>query len=610
MPRYCKNRLNNQYSVIAKQIAIWQGEKVMNISLRGWDEKPRTMQRYLKRGDIFCFVYDDNRYCFGRIIEIKPKRFCIAEIFDYTSDTPTIDEKTIENAVRIIPPVNIDAYILFDCKAMGGDWRIIGHQEDYYAPDYDDLFIGWGLEGDWKKEDMRGNMTKASKEEHDKSLPHIQITDYTIKELLKDFYGERQVRKTADDIRKAIGVVKYGLKEYLEAVDEVADFDVNDLDKYKRNLLQLAILEQKWDVAIDLIKRKIDVNNQDDKGRTALHYLCAKPINVELVEAVLKAGGDPNLQSNEKLSPLYEIVSCPNNKYANERYQIIELLLNYGGDKALPCRNGRTAEEVVEIIGDLKAIALLKKYAPIRTVDEDADPEMRYQTIMDEIKIMLGEKEITDEEIWKKISETPEIIKMRDKRSSGFLFLLTIPHGRLKLAKMLAENGADVHEESTLPFYNGNALNGATTAEMVEWLLSLGLKMEKNLVLEPEERTTPYVNPAVNAAGRNDARMMRFWLTKEKELFADEQEYLEELFEKTISVAAKVNQNTLLEFIIRDEELYPYLKKDYSDGTGWNAKVSAKLRKQSLKLIEAEELKPQVKELTKILTQRAKETKL
>ena len=127
------------------------------------------------------------------------------------------------------------------------------------------------------------------------------------------FYGEKQVRKTVDDIRKAIGIVKYGLKEYQEVVDEVADFDVNDLDKYKRNLLQLAILEKKWDVAIDLMQRKINVNNQDDKGRTALHYLCAKPINVELVEGVLKAGGDPNLQSKEMLSPLYEIVSRPNN---------------------------------------------------------------------------------------------------------------------------------------------------------------------------------------------------------------------------------------------------------------------------------------------------------
>ena len=334
----------------------------MNIKLRSWDEKPRTMQRYLKRGDIFCFVYDDNRYCFGRIIEIRPKRFCVAEIFDYTSETPAIDEETIENASRVIPPVNINAYILFDCKSMGGDWRIIGHQEDYYAPDYDDLFIGWGLEGDWKKEDLRGNLTKTSKEEYDKGLPNIPITDYTVKELLKGFYGERQVRKNVDDIRKAIGVVKYGLKEYLEAVNEVPDFDVNDLDKYKRNLLQLAILDEKWDVAKDLIKRGINVNNQDDKGRTALHYLVAKPKNAELVELVLKAGGDPNLQSQDMLSPLCEITSRMNNKYADERYQIIELLLNYGGDKTLPCRYGRTTEDVANLTGERKIIELLEKY--------------------------------------------------------------------------------------------------------------------------------------------------------------------------------------------------------------------------------------------------------
>lgn len=336
----------------------------MAIKLRGWDEKPRTMQRYLKRGDIFCFVYDDNRYCFGRIIEIRPKRFCVAEIFDCISETPAIDEKTIENAVRIIPPVNINSYILFDCKSMGGDWRIIGHQEDYYAPDYDELFIGWGLEGDWKKEDMRGNMTKISKKEYDKCLPHIPITDQTVKELLKGFYGERQVGKTVDDIRKAIGVVKYGLKEYLEAVDEVPDFDLNDLDKYKRNLLQYAILNEKWDVAKDLINRGINVNNQDDKGGTALHYLCAKPKNVEMVEIVLKAGGDPNLQSQDKLTPLYEITSRMNNKYADERYQIIELLLDYGGDKTLPCRNGQTVENIAKIIGDRKTIELLEKPNP------------------------------------------------------------------------------------------------------------------------------------------------------------------------------------------------------------------------------------------------------
>jgi ankyrin repeat protein len=413
------------------------------------------------------------------------------------------------------------------------------------------------------------------------------------------------------DIRYAIGVVKYGFEEYQKAVKENPDFDINEKDMFKCTLLHNAVSMRKWDIAKDLIKRGIDVTPQDYRGCTVLHYLCDDMnTDVETVEAVLNAGGDPNIKSKDEMTPLYSIAGRNWNKNTESRYQILKLLMEYGGDKTLPCtKHGVSSEKAVEIIGDRKAIALLNQYEPIRLMDENADPETRYLPIIDEIKIMLGEKEITDEEIWKKISETPEIIKISDKRSSNSLFLLTIPSGRLELAKKLAENGADVNEKSTLPFFNGNALNGATTAEMAEWLLSLGLKVEKNLVREQENRTTPYDNPAVNAASRNDADMMRYWLTKEKELFAEEPEYLEELFEKSISVAAKANRSMLLEFIIQDEELYPYLKKEYSDGTGWNPKVSAKLRKQALKLIEAEELKPQVKELTNILTQRAKGAK-
>lgn len=217
------------------------------------------------------------------------------------------------------------------------------------------------------------------------------------------------------------------------------------------------------------------------------------------------------------MTPLYIIAGRNWNKNSEVRYQILKLLMEYGGDKTLPCtKHGVSSEKAVEITGDLKAIGLLNKYVPIRPVDESADLETRYQPIIDEIKIMLSEKDITDEVIWKKISEIPEIIKIKDERTSNRLFLLTIPSGRLELAKDLAANGADVDEESTLPFYNGNALNGATTTEMADWLLSLGLKVEKNLVREQEKRTTPYHNPAINAAIRNDAEMMRYWLTKEK----------------------------------------------------------------------------------------------
>ena len=413
------------------------------------------------------------------------------------------------------------------------------------------------------------------------------------------------------DIRYAIGVVKYGFEEYQKAIEENPNFDINEKDQFQCTLLHNAVSMRKWDIAKDLIKRGIDVTPQDYKGCTVLHFLCDNMnADVETVEMVLKAGGNPNIKNKDEMSPLYIIAGSNWNKNTEARYQILKLLMEHGGDKTLPCtKQGVSTEEVVERIGDLKTIAILKQYAPIRSDNDGEDIEMRYLPIMDEIKIMLREKNITDGEIWKKISETPEIIKIKDKRSSTSLFLLTISSGRLELAKKLAENGADLHEETKLPFFNGNALNGATTTEMADWLLSLGLKVEKNLVREQEQRTTPYDNPAVNAANRKDTGMMRYWLTKEKELFAEEPEYLEELLEKTISVAAKVNYNSLLEFIIRDEELYPYLKKDYSDGTGWNPKMSAKLRKQTLKLIESEELKPQVKELTKILTERTKEKK-
>ena len=410
------------------------------------------------------------------------------------------------------------------------------------------------------------------------------------------------------DIRYVIGVDTYGFEEYQKAIEEKSDLDLNEKDKFDCTLLHNAVSMRKWDIAKDLISRGVDVNVQDYRGHTVLHYLCGDlKADVETVEAVLKAGGNPNIKNKDEMSPLYSIAGKNRSENKEARYQILKLLMEYGGDKTLPCtKHNVSAEEVVETIGDLKAIVLMRQYAPILLDYEGEDSEMRYLPAMDEIKIMIDEKDITDVEIWKKISETPEIIKIRYKRSSVSLFMLTVPSGRLELAKKLAENGADVKEETRLPFFNGNALNGAATPEMADWLLSLGLKVERNLEWEQDQRTTPYANPAVNAASRKDTVMMRYWLTKEKELFAAEAEYLEELFAKTVSTAAKINRSDLLEFIIRDEELYPYLKKDYSEGTGWNPKVSAKLRKQMLKLIEAEELKPQVKELNKILTQRSK----
>ncbi len=159
------------------------------IQIWGWDKKPRTMRRYLKRGDIFCFRYDDSRYCFGRIIERDETSFCIIEIFDYVSDKPEISAEQIEKAKRLISPDTIDSYCLFD-KKMDGEWRIIGHHKDYRAVDYDDIYLTFGIGNDWKKKDLYGNITKIPPEERHKYILHRCNTDYYVKERLIPYLGE------------------------------------------------------------------------------------------------------------------------------------------------------------------------------------------------------------------------------------------------------------------------------------------------------------------------------------------------------------------------------------------------------------------------------------
>ena len=86
------------------------------IKIWGWEKKPRTMLRFLKSGDIFCFKYDDHTYCFGRIM--SKVIFHIVEIFDYTSDQPIITEKDILRSGRLLV-TPLDTYSLFDRKSEG-----------------------------------------------------------------------------------------------------------------------------------------------------------------------------------------------------------------------------------------------------------------------------------------------------------------------------------------------------------------------------------------------------------------------------------------------------------------------------------------------------------
>lgn len=157
---------------------------MQKIKIWGWDKKVRTMLRFIKSGDIFCFKFNNQSYCFGRII-VKVTTGHLAEILDCISNKPCIDVNNIEKAQRIGVPIILDSYGLFDRKAEG-EWRVIGHQEDYKAHDFDNIFLTYGIGDDWSRRDLYGNVTKITKEEHFKYIRVSPKGNSQVKELVQE----------------------------------------------------------------------------------------------------------------------------------------------------------------------------------------------------------------------------------------------------------------------------------------------------------------------------------------------------------------------------------------------------------------------------------------
>ncbi|WP_330986338.1 MULTISPECIES: immunity 26/phosphotriesterase HocA family protein [Enterobacterales] len=154
----------------------------------GWDKKPRTMLRFVKSGDIFCFRLDEGKYCFGRVIS-KIMTGHVAELFNFTSPVPEVTGKNIIELERVIDPIVIDTYSLFDKKVeSGGDWRIIGHQSNYEPTNVEHVYFSYGLGSSCKKEDVFGNAYSISEKEA-WSLPRLSPQgDYDVKQLLKEIF--------------------------------------------------------------------------------------------------------------------------------------------------------------------------------------------------------------------------------------------------------------------------------------------------------------------------------------------------------------------------------------------------------------------------------------
>lgn len=216
-----------------------------------------------------------------------------------------------------------------------------------------------------------------------------------------------------------------------------------------------------------------------------------------------------------------------------------------------------------------------------------------------EIAAQFRDEAISDEEIVRQIKEEPELVHAKCL-SGANLFLEAVVANRFSVAQILREMGADIHWTCNASVFNGNALNVARTPQQADQLLEWGVEIERNLSLLISK---PFKNPAIMAAFHNDTIMLLYWLGKQRELFADIPEYVEEIFYAAIDVVSMMNQYNMLSCVIADDELFSILKEIYSRVDNTKA---IRLYLSALRHISDEKLDSRKKELRRILNVKKK----
>lgn len=148
-------------------------------AFKGWNKKRRTMLRFIRPGDVFCFTRNDGKYYFGQIVSKALTGHC-AQIFDLCRDAPEIRRSEILEAKVTIPPIILDSYAIFDRKVdRNGDWRVIGQLDTGDISRFEHHFFCYGIERNWKKINAMGADEQPISDEEAMTLePLIALTNF------------------------------------------------------------------------------------------------------------------------------------------------------------------------------------------------------------------------------------------------------------------------------------------------------------------------------------------------------------------------------------------------------------------------------------------------
>ena len=107
------------------------------------------------------------------------------------------------------------------------------------------------------------------------------------------------------------------------------------------------------DIATNLINRNININQQDYKGETPLHY-CAAYFNLEIAELLLQKKAQINIIDKYGNNPLWVAVFN-----AHGDYRMVKLFLKYNANIQNKNRANRSPLDFAKQINDLDLVNIL-----------------------------------------------------------------------------------------------------------------------------------------------------------------------------------------------------------------------------------------------------------
>lgn len=140
---------------------------------------------------------------------------------------------------------------------------------------------------------------------------------------------------------------------YEQYENVISNTCINDCNEYKQNLLHEAIACCRNDIATNLINRNVNINQQDYKGETPLHY-CAAYFNLEIAELLLQKKAQINIIDKYGNNPLWVAVFN-----AHGDYRMVKLFLKYNANIQNKNRANRSPLDFAKQINDLDLVNIL-----------------------------------------------------------------------------------------------------------------------------------------------------------------------------------------------------------------------------------------------------------